>query len=71
MARLRYYRLLIIGFLLVLGGVVIPFLTMIDVIQPNFIILFGSYAGSLIGIVLGLVWSAGYVQDTRSRDKYK
>ena len=69
MARLRYYRLLIIGFLLVLGGVVVPFLTMIDVIPANFVLLFSSYAGSIVGIVLGLVWSAGYVQEVRSRDK--
>ncbi|MFO7585019.1 MAG: hypothetical protein R6W69_09840 [Anaerolineales bacterium] len=69
MARLRYYRLLIIGFLLVLGGVVVPFLTMIDVIPANFVLLFGSYAGSIVGIVLGLVWSAGYVHEVRSRDK--
>jgi cytochrome c biogenesis protein CcdA len=69
MAHLRYYRLLIIGFLLVLGGVVIPFLTIIGVLPENFLLLLGSYAGSIAGIVLGLVWSAGYVRDVRSRDK--
>lgn len=69
MTRLRYYRLLIIGFFLVLGGVLVPFLTTLGILPSNFLLLFGSYLGSVVGIALGLIWSAGYVQDMRSRNR--
>ncbi len=68
MARLRYYRLLIIGFLLVLAGVAVPFLTIIKVIPSNLFVLFASYMGSVIGVALALIWSAGFVRDHRDRD---
>ena len=68
MARFRQYRLLFIGFLLVLGGVIVPFLTMAKVLEPSFLVLFASYAGSVIGVILAIIWSAGYMREYRNRD---
>jgi hypothetical protein len=67
--KLRYYRLLFIAFLLVLAGVVVPFLTIMGAIPSNLFILFASYLGSVIGVALALIWSAGYVRERRNRDK--
>lgn len=69
MSRLRYYRLLLIGFLLVLAGVAVPFLTITGVIPSNLFILFVSYGGSVVGVMLAIIWSAGYVRDHRDRDR--
>jgi hypothetical protein len=69
MAGFRHYRLLIIGFFLVLGGVLVPFFTMLGILPASFILLFGSYIGSVVGIALGLIWVAGYLQDIRSRNR--
>jgi heme/copper-type cytochrome/quinol oxidase subunit 4 len=69
MSRLRYYRLLIIGFLLVVAGVVIPFLTIMGTIPSNLFILFASYAGSVVGVALALIWSAGFVRERRDHDR--
>ena len=69
MSALRFYRLLIIGFLLVLVGVVVPFLTITKILPPNMFILIASYAGSVVGVALALIWSAGYVRERRDGDK--
>lgn len=69
MSRFAYYRLLIIGFLLVLAGVIVPFLSVIRVMPPNLFVLFASYAGSVIGVALALIWAAGYVRERKDRDK--
>jgi hypothetical protein len=68
MSILRNYRLLIIGFLLVFGGVAVPFLTMAKVLQPSFLLLFASYTGSVVGVILAIIWSAGYMREYRNRD---
>jgi hypothetical protein len=69
MSRLRYYRLLIIGFLLVVAGVVVPFLTIMGTIPSNLFILFASYSGSVVGVALALIWSAGFVRERRDHDR--
>ena len=69
MNRFRPSSLLIVGFVLVLSGVVIPFLTITKAIPSNLFVLFASYIASLIGIILGLLWAAGYVREHRNREK--
>jgi|GEM_PF-2234286 cytochrome c biogenesis protein CcdA len=69
MSFLRHYRLLIIGFLLVIGGILVPFLTITNVLPSNLFLLIGSYAGSVIGVALALIWSSGYVREHRNNDR--
>jgi cytochrome c biogenesis protein CcdA len=69
MSALRSYRLLIIGFLLVLAGVAVPFLTITKILPPNMFILIASYAGSVVGVALAMLWAASYVRERRDGDK--
>jgi hypothetical protein len=69
MSWFRNNRTLLIGFLLVLAGVVIPFITIMGLIPSNMFVLFASYAGSVVGVVLALLWAAGFVRDRRQNDR--
>lgn len=53
-------RLIVIAFVLLLLGAVVPFLMVIRVVQPSFALSFFSYAVSLVGLVLGLIGVAQY-----------
>ena len=58
-------RLIFIGFLLVLLGVVLPFLMVMKVIESTFFLNFFSFIISLIGVVVGVIGSAYYVRINR------
>lgn len=62
-------QFLVIGFILVLFGFLAPFLMVIHVIQPTFWLSFVSYAGSMIGLMFGLIGAVLYVADRRKLDK--
>lgn len=53
-------RLLIIGFLLLVLGVVLPFLMVLRLIEPSFFLSFVSYAASIAGLFLGFLGIALY-----------
>jgi hypothetical protein len=50
----RAFKFIIIGFVLVLIGFVVPLLMVIRLIEPGFLIGFASYGASVIGLLLGL-----------------
>jgi hypothetical protein len=52
-------RLILFGFLLVLGGAVIPFLMVMRILEPGFFLSFLAYGASIVGFALGLVGIAG------------
>jgi hypothetical protein len=55
--------ILVIGFLLIfLGGVVLPFLMVLHIVQPTFFLVFLSFTSSTIGLFLGLIGAAGFVR---------
>ena len=55
--------ILVIGFLLIfLGGVVLPFLMVLHIVQPTFFLVFLSFTSSTIGLFLGLIGAAEYVR---------
>ncbi|MBE0686631.1 MAG: hypothetical protein IH585_11600 [Anaerolineaceae bacterium] len=58
-------RLIFIGFLLVLLGVVLPFLMVMKVIESTYFLNFFSFIISLIGVVIGVIGSAYYVRINR------
>ncbi|PKO06505.1 MAG: hypothetical protein CVU41_07245 [Chloroflexi bacterium HGW-Chloroflexi-3] len=61
-------RLMFIGFLCVLMGVVFPFLMVMQVLESTLFLSFFSFIISLIGIIIGVIGSAYYVRINR-RDR--
>lgn len=60
------WNLILIGFLLSVLGVVLPFLMVIHIIESTFFLNFLSFIGSVTGLILGIIGAALYV---RSRKK--
>ncbi len=54
--------LMVLGFVGLVTGFLIPFLTMIKVLEAGFVLLFGSYMMSVGGLVLGVLGSALFVR---------
>jgi hypothetical protein len=59
------WSLILIGFLLSVAGVVLPFLMLIHTIPSTYFLNFFSYLSSFIGLVLGIVGASLYVQKHR------
>jgi hypothetical protein len=59
---------MLLGFILLVVGFVVPFLMTIWVIQPSFLLGFLSYFSSLIGLVIGTVGAAMYVRERQYDD---
>jgi len=55
-------KIVIGGLLMLIAGVIIPLLMVIHVIQPTFLLIFGSYAASTSGLFLGIIGVAEYVR---------
>ena len=54
---------LVVGFLLVfLGGVVLPFLMVLHIIESTFFLVFLSFTSSTIGLFLGLIGASEFVR---------
>jgi len=64
---LRSYRILVIGFFMVLGGVILPFLMILRVLESTFFLNFFSYTISTLGVILGIIGAAMYVRENRSK----
>jgi hypothetical protein len=60
-------KIILIGFGLVVLGVVLPFLMVLHVIESTFFLNFFSYGASLAGLFLGLIGSASYVRQRRKK----
>ena len=57
--------ILSVGFLLVLLGAVLPFLMLLQVLSASFWLSFVSYTATVLGLFLGLIGAASYVQFNR------
>ena len=62
MSGLQPWKLIAIGFVLVLLGFVLPFLMMTRVIESTILLNFLSYGASVCGLFLGLIGAAMYVR---------
>jgi uncharacterized membrane protein len=71
--RLSSRQLIFIGFICVLLGFLIPFLTVLKYIEQTFFLAFVTYALQLIGLILGVVGAAmmGLQRTNKDKDKYK
>jgi len=59
--------MILIGFVLVVVGVVLPFLMVMHILESTFFLNFFSYGASLVGLFLGIIGSASYVHEKRQK----
>ena len=63
--------IVLVGFLLVLAGFVLPFLMVLRIIPPNWVVSFVSFAASVSGLMLGLVGAALWTRVDMARRRGK
>ena len=63
--RIPPWGLILIGFLLALTGVILPFLMVIHIIPSSFFLNFFSYGASLLCLMLGIIGASLYVRGSR------
>jgi hypothetical protein len=59
--------MILIGFVLVTAGMVLPFLMFLQIIPSTFFMNFFSYAASVSGLFLGLIGGSLYVKIHRKK----
>jgi len=60
--------IILIGFILVLLGVILPLLMVLRFIEPTFPLSFFSFGAGVAGLLLGVVGAAYYVRIYRKKD---
>lgn len=55
--------LMMIGFILLMVGFGVPFLMIIQVLEPGFLLIFLSYIASIGGLIVGVIASALYIRE--------
>jgi hypothetical protein len=60
MMRLHPWKIIAIGFVLVLFGFLAPFLMVIRVIEASLVLSFLSHGASVAGLLLGIIGAAMY-----------
>lgn len=68
----RPVRLMVIGLVGLVAGAVLPFLMVLRVIEPSFLLSFISYGASVVGMFLGLLGAFSYarIERTKRRDPW-
>jgi len=61
-------KLILVGFLLVLFGVLAPFLMVLGFLESTFTLNFLSFAASLAGLFIGLIGATFYTLSKRRQD---
>ncbi len=59
------WHLILIGFLLSILGVVLPFMMVTHYIPSTFFLNFFSFTASLVGLILGIIGASFYVRRHR------
>ena len=60
MKRLPPWKIIALGFILVLLGFLVPMLMIIQVIEASLFLSFASHAASVAGLFLGIIGAASY-----------
>lgn len=55
--------LIVTGFILLVVGFFAPFLMVIRVLEPDFLLMFIGYVASVGGLIMGVVGSALYIRE--------
>jgi hypothetical protein len=63
--RIPPWGLILIGFLLSLTGMILPFLIVIHIVPSTFFLNFFSYGASLTGVMLGVIGASLYIRGNR------
>lgn len=59
--------IILIGLFLAVLGVVLPFLMVIHILKSTFFLNFLSYGASLVGLFLGVIGTANYMQSNKKQ----
>ena len=62
-------RFVVIGFLLVLAGAVLPFLMVLEILPSTFFLNFLAFGASTAGIFLGVIGVATHVGENRRKNR--
>ncbi|OGN94020.1 MAG: hypothetical protein A2Z71_07535 [Chloroflexi bacterium RBG_13_50_21] len=65
----RPVYIILIGFVLVLLGAILPYLMVMRFVKSTFFLNFFSYGASIVGLFLGIIGSALIVQYRKKKDK--
>ena len=60
-------RLILLGFVLLMIGVCVPFLMLLKLLESTLFLSFLAYLSSVAGLVLGIAGAAMYSRDERQR----
>jgi heme/copper-type cytochrome/quinol oxidase subunit 4 len=61
--------LMVIGFVLLLVGTIVPFLIVLQMIESTFFLNFTSYLAQVAGLFLGVIGAAMYIRENRKGRK--
>lgn len=64
-----FNRLIVVGFFLVLAGMILPFLIVMHVLPSTILLNFLAYGVSISGVFLGIIGVAMYVGEERRKSK--
>jgi len=67
MMHWRPVYIILLGFLLSLLGVALPFLMVINRLPSTFFLNFFSYTASVCGLILGIIGASLYIQKNRNK----
>ncbi|MBI1294403.1 hypothetical protein GC175_05535 [bacterium] len=56
-------QLMLLGFIMLLVGFALPFLMMIQLLEPTFLLILLAYLSSVGGLVVGIIGSALYIRE--------
>jgi uncharacterized membrane protein len=69
MRTIRGEYLILIGFVLVLLGAILPFLMVMKILPSTIFLNFFSYIASMVGLFLGIIGSAFLIRHRRSKNR--
>jgi uncharacterized membrane protein len=69
MRTIRGEYLILIGFVLVLLGAILPFLMVMKILESTIFLNFFSYIVSMVGLFLGIIGSAFLVRHRKSKNR--
>ena len=64
----QYVICVLVGFVLVVLGAVLPFLMVMQILKSTFFLNFFSYGATVAGIFLGLIGATQYVREHRGKN---
>ena len=65
MIRLSPIKLMLLGFLMMVFGILVPFVTVIHLLEPNLFLNMLAYITSVLGLMVGVLGISQYGQSHR------